>query len=57
MVQAQAYKQVLARTSAYFFGAYLISPPESTEVASPIPGTPVVHLAVPDVYSERAGIA
>src|SRR2546430_13506986 len=23
MVQAQAYKQVFARTSAYFFGAYL----------------------------------
>ena len=57
MVQAQAYKQVFARTSAYFFGAYLISPRESTEVASPIPGTPVVHLAVPDVYSARAGIA
>src|SRR3989442_1231574 len=53
MVQAQAYKQVFARTSAYFFGAYLISPRESTEVASPIPGTPVVHLAVPDVYSGR----
>src|SRR5437879_2776979 len=35
----------------------LISPRESTEVASPIPGTPVVHLAVPDVYSARAGIA
>src|SRR5439155_1341411 len=32
-------------------------PRESTEVASPIPGTPVVHLAVPDVYSARAGIA
>ena len=57
MVQAQAYKQLLARTSAYFFGAYLISLRESTEVASPIPGTPVVHLAVPDVYSARAGIA
>src|SRR5256712_6099520 len=57
MVQAQASKQVFARTSAYFFGAYLISPRESTEVASPIPGTPVVHLAVPDVYSARAGIA
>jgi len=82
MVQAQAYKQVLTRTSAYFFGAYLISPREkyalvrvktctsayffgaylispreSTEVASPIPGTPVVHLAVPDVYLARAGMA
>src|SRR5256884_9424596 len=57
MVQVQAYKQVFARTSAYFFGAYLFGPRESPEVASRIPGTPVVHLAVPDVYSARAGIA
>jgi len=33
------------------------SPTAGTTIGSPIPGSPVVHLAVPDVYAARAGIA
>jgi hypothetical protein len=57
MVQAQGYRALTDRASAYLFGSYLLSPRDTTDVASPIPGTPTVHLAVPDVYMVRAGVA
>jgi len=57
MVQAQAYRRLSSSISAYVFGAYLMSPRDTTTIGSPIPGSPVVHLAVPDVYAARAGIA
>jgi hypothetical protein len=57
MIQAQGYRALFERASLYFSGSYLVSPHDTTNIASPIPGTPVVHLAVPDVYLARAGVA
>lgn len=54
IAQAQAYQRVASRLNAYVFGSYLISPKKKTSVPSPLPG---VMLAVPDVYSVRAGAA
>jgi hypothetical protein len=54
LLQAQAYRQVFSRGSAYFFGSYLLSPKEKTNVPSPIRGVP---LSVPDVYTVRGGLA
>src|SRR3954469_2054271 len=54
IVQSQAYQAVAARLVAYASGSYLVSPRKKTGVPSPLPG---VTLAVPDVYSARAGFA
>lgn len=45
---------VLPQLVAYASGSYLVSPRKKTGVPSPLPG---VTLAVPDVYSARAGLA
>lgn len=52
VLQAQGYRSVFRRASAYATGWYVVSPREQTHVASPIPG---VRLSVPDVYSARFG--
>ncbi|MBA3405579.1 MAG: hypothetical protein H0U13_13000 [Gemmatimonadaceae bacterium] len=52
IAQAQLYQRVASRLNAYASGSYLISPKKKTDVPSPLPG---VTLAVPDVYSVRAG--
>jgi hypothetical protein len=52
--QAQGYKQLFQRTTGYANGLYLLSPKDTTNVASPVAGA---TLSVPDVYSVRAGIA
>lgn len=54
MVQLQAFQQILSSVSVYLIGQYLLSPRDTTEVPSPLPG---VTLSVPDVYSARAGVA
>jgi len=54
LLQVQAYRQLFSRGSAYFFGSYLLSPKEKTDVPSPTPG---VTLSVPDVYTVRGGLA
>jgi len=54
MLQAVAYQRLSSRLSAYLVGSYLVSVRETTEVAAPLPGR---HLAVPDVYSARLGVA
>jgi len=54
LLQALAYQRLSSRFSAYFLGSYLVSLRETTTVAAPLPGA---HLAVPDVYSARAGVA
>jgi hypothetical protein len=56
MLQAQGYRRLSDRASAYAVGSYLVSPRVQSDVPSPIPGTPTVYLAVPDVYSARAGL-
>src|SRR6516162_7750827 len=48
--QAQGYKQLFKRTTGYANGLYLLSPKDTTNVASPVPGA---TLSVPDVYSVR----
>lgn len=57
IVQTQGYRRISDRVSAYAFGSYLVSPRIETDVPSPISGEPIVHLAVPDVYSARSGLA
>jgi len=57
MLQAQGYRRLLDRASAYAVGSYLVSLRAQSDVPSPIAGTPTVYLAVPDVYSARAGLA
>ena len=57
MLQAQGYRAVAGGFIAYFSGSYMVSPRDTTDIPSPIPGTPTVHLAVPDVYLARAGVA
>jgi hypothetical protein len=54
ILQAQAFQRIFNRTSAYFYGWYLVTPREQTGVPSPLPGVP---LSVPDVYSVRSGLA
>ena len=54
LLQAQAYRQLFSRGTAYVFGSYLLSPREKTDVPSPTPG---VTLSVPDVYTVRGGLA
>ncbi len=54
LLQMQAYHQLVPRLSGYLFGSYLLSPRERTSVPSPLQG---VTLAVPDVYTARAGVA
>lgn len=57
MLQAQGYRRLSDHASAYAVGSYLVSPRVHSDVPSPISGTPTVFLAVPDVYSARAGLA
>jgi len=54
LLQMQAFQRMFADAYAYATGSYLISPRNTTDVASPIPGVP---LSVPDVYSARIGVA
>jgi hypothetical protein len=54
MLHTQAFQQVFPRAIAYVNGYYLLSLREKTDVPSPLPD---VTLAVPDVYSARAGLA
>ena len=53
ILQAQGFQRLRSRTSAYFYGWYLVTPRERTAVGSPLPGVP---LSVPDVYSIRPGV-
>lgn len=53
LLQMQAFQRLFAGGYAYATGSYLISPRNTTDVASPIPGVP---LSVPDVYSVRIGL-
>ena len=52
--QVQGYRRIKGGASGYFYGWYLLTPREKTEVASPLTGVP---LSVPDVYSIRSGIS
>ena len=52
ILQGQAFRSLVKRTSAYVNAWYLVSPKEKTDMASPLPG---VTLSVPDVYSFRFG--
>ncbi|HEY5021424.1 MAG TPA: hypothetical protein VII30_02940 [Gemmatimonadaceae bacterium] len=54
IVQSQAYRALVTHLVAYASGSYLVSPRKKTRVPSPLPG---VTLAVPDIYSARAGLA
>jgi hypothetical protein len=54
ILQAQGFQRLFNRTSAYFYGWYLVTPKEQTAVQSPLAGVP---LSVPDVYSVRPGLA
>jgi hypothetical protein len=53
--QSRAYWSMFHALYGYFDGTYLMSTKESTDVPSPL--GPDVPLAVPDVYSARAGLA
>jgi len=54
ILQTQAYRTISGRTSGYVNASYLLSPKETTDVRSPIPGR---RWGVPDVYSARLGVA
>lgn len=53
LLQTQAFQKLFANTYGYASGSYLVSPRNTTDVGSPIPG---VTLSVPDVYSARMGV-
>jgi hypothetical protein len=53
LLQIQAFQKLFANAYGYATGSYLVSPRNTTDVASPIPG---VTLSVPDVYSARTGL-
>ena len=58
ILQGQAFRQVAARTFAYFTGSYLVSPRNQTDVvrAPTSPGS-AVHVSVSDVYTGRLGVS
>jgi len=54
ILQTQAYRTISGSTSGYVNASYLLSPKETTDVTSPIPGR---RWGAPDVYSARLGVA
>jgi hypothetical protein len=52
LLQAQAFQKLFENGYGYANGSYLLSPKNTTEIGSPLPGVP---LSVPDVYSGRLG--
>lgn len=54
ILQTQAYRTMSRRTSGYVNASYLLSPKETTDVLSPIPGR---RWGAPDIYSARLGVA
>jgi hypothetical protein len=53
LLQAQAFQKLFENGYGYANGSYLLSPKNTTEIGSPLPGVP---LSVPDVFSARLGL-
>jgi hypothetical protein len=53
LLQMSGFQKLFANAYGYAIGSYLVSPRNTTDVASPIPG---VTLSVPDVFSARMGV-
>lgn len=54
LLEMQAFGQLFSNFFVYGSGSYLMSPKDTTDVPSPIPGVP---LSVPDVFSARVGFS
>jgi hypothetical protein len=58
LMQLQAFRQIVDRTSLYALGSYIANPKARTDAtAAPSGPNSIQHWAVPDVYSARAGVA
>ncbi len=55
LFQAEAFRRIRDRSFAYASGQYLANPKEKTNIVSP--RNPAQRLAVPDLYSVRAGLS
>lgn len=53
LLQAQAFQKLFESGYGYANGSYQLSPKNTTDVGSPLPGVP---LSVPDVFSARLGL-
>ncbi|MEO8350011.1 MAG: hypothetical protein ABI610_13975 [Acidobacteriota bacterium] len=53
LLQAQTFQKLFENGHGYANGSYLVTPKNTTEIRSPLPGVP---LSVSDVYSGRLGL-
>jgi hypothetical protein len=53
LLEMQAFSRLFPNAYGYASGSYLVSPRNTTDIASPLPGE---TLSVPDVYAARLGL-